>query len=62
MIDGTTGLLCEAGDVASLAAALEKLIIDTSLRSRFGRAGRAHVAQTFTLQRMANKFAAAVSS
>ena len=28
VIDGTTGLLFDAGDVASLAAALEKLIID----------------------------------
>ena len=39
VIDGSTGILFDAGDVASLAAALEKLIVDPSLRNRLGHAG-----------------------
>jgi glycosyltransferase involved in cell wall biosynthesis len=61
VIDGTTGLLFDAGEPDSLAAALEKLIIDPSLRDRLGRAGHVHIGQAFSMARMASTFAEAVS-
>ena len=41
--DGVTGVLCPAGDPASLAAALERLHGDAGLRARLGAAARAAV-------------------
>jgi len=61
VVDGTTGLLFDAAELESLAAALEKLIIDSLLRDRLGRAGHAHIAQTFSMERMAGRFAEVVS-
>jgi len=62
VLDGTTGLLFDATDVESLVMALKKLITDPSLRARLGRAGRSRVSQTFTLERMASRFAEALSA
>lgn len=42
--DGTNGLLCEPGDVAGLAAALERLL-DADLRAAFGAESRNRAAQ-----------------
>ena len=46
--DGETGLLCEPGDAAALAAALLRLADDPALRARLGRAARAHVLRHHT--------------
>ena len=35
-----TGVVYDKGDVDSLAAALERLLLDADLRERLGRAGR----------------------
>jgi glycosyltransferase involved in cell wall biosynthesis len=40
VIDGATGLLCEPGDPADLAAKIQTLLDDDALRQRFGMAGR----------------------
>jgi glycosyltransferase involved in cell wall biosynthesis len=61
VMDGTTGLLFDAAEREPLAAALEKLITDSSLRNRLGRAGHAHIGQAFSMERMASRFAEAVS-
>lgn len=47
VVDGVTGLLCEADDPVSLADALACLVRDTSLRHRMGAAGAAHVARLY---------------
>jgi glycosyltransferase involved in cell wall biosynthesis len=41
---GHTGYLVELGDVSGLAAALERLIIDGSLRAEMGQAGSRKIA------------------
>jgi len=41
--DGETGLLFRAGDVAALAAALDRVLGDPGLRARLGEAGRRFV-------------------
>lgn len=61
VIDGTTGLLFDAGKIDSLVGALAKVVADPALRVRIGRAGRAHISQTLSLKRMAQRFAEAVS-
>src|SRR5262249_6874659 len=40
LADGATGLLCEPGDPADLAAKLERPLPDPALRIRLGEAGR----------------------
>ncbi|EAU75517.1 glycosyltransferase [Synechococcus sp. RS9916] len=51
VIDGQTGLLVAEGDVQGMAAAMERLLQDPALCSRFGAAGRCHVEQGFTLDK-----------
>ncbi len=46
----TTGLLVEPGDVTGLAEALERVLTDSTLAARFGAAGRARIAEEFTLE------------
>ncbi|MCZ6692246.1 MAG: glycosyltransferase family 4 protein [Planctomycetota bacterium] len=50
--DGRTGLLVPTDDPESLAAALDRLGGDRSLRRRLGQAGRARVAERFSTDRM----------
>ncbi|HSW31588.1 MAG TPA: glycosyltransferase [Longimicrobiales bacterium] len=49
--DGETGLLVAEGSVDELAAALDRLARDPSLRRRMGEAGRALHAECFTRER-----------
>jgi glycosyltransferase involved in cell wall biosynthesis len=47
---GETGLLVAPGDTSALVQALEELIQDPELRSRYGRAGRARIEQHFRIE------------
>ena len=57
--DGRTGLLVPMGDAPALAGAVERLLGDPALRRRLGQAGRAHVAEWFTVERTARAVEAA---
>ncbi len=50
--DGTTGVLVPPGDPAALAAAIEPLLADATLRDRLGDAGRARVRERFDLAQL----------
>jgi glycosyltransferase involved in cell wall biosynthesis len=47
--DGIEGLLVAPGDVAGLARAIERCLLDETLRRRFGEAGRLRAEQYTTL-------------
>lgn len=49
--DGEVGLLVPPRDVAALAMALDRLLADGQLRTRFGIAGRRRVVELFSLDR-----------
>ena len=49
VIDGETGLVVPSKNPKALAAALEKLVLDTELRQSMGRAGRKRVQERFSL-------------
>jgi len=51
--DGETGLLVPAEDAEALAAALERCLMDASLRERMGKAGRQRVEASFGADRHA---------
>ena len=53
---GETGLVVPPRDSAALRHALETLLADAPLRSRFGAAGVQRVQSDFTLERMADRF------
>ena len=50
VLDGSTGLLVAEGDVRGMAAAMERLMADSELAVRFGRAGRDRVLAGFMLE------------
>ena len=50
--DGENGLLIAPGDVAALAAAMQRLLGDAALRARMGEAGRALVLKEFSTEVM----------
>jgi glycosyltransferase involved in cell wall biosynthesis len=56
VLDGTTGLLVEAGDKDGLARALSELLQRPDLRCRFGSAARAWIEQHFTMGRIAEQY------
>ncbi len=51
-VDGRTGLVVRAGDVASLRGALDRITADAELRHTLGSAARARVLNTFTADGM----------
>ncbi len=53
--DGSTGLLFEPENAASLADKLETLLADPALRERMGRCGAERFASDFTAKRMAKE-------
>lgn len=57
VIDGETGLLVPPGDTNALAQALQRLVEDSELRQRLGRAGQAR-AQLFTASAIVPRFEA----
>lgn len=58
VIDGHTGFLIPPGDGTVLADRIERLCRDAELRRKMGEAGRNHIVQHYTAERMARKFAA----
>ncbi|MFG1606877.1 glycosyltransferase [Actinoplanes sp. NPDC049265] len=55
VLDGETGLLGDEGDVPALAANIERLLADDSLRAKLGAAGQAHVIENFDLVKQSAK-------
>ena len=49
------GVLCEPGDPAALAAAIEELLLDPAKARALGEAGRKTVAQEYSIGRMADR-------
>ena len=53
---GETGLLVSAGNPAALAEAVVELLSDPTRARRFGAAGRRHVAERFSIERMVSRY------
>ena len=62
IVDGVTGLLAERPSILSLAQALRTLLLDASLRTRLGEAGRLRAANVFTPERMCRETLAVYKS
>jgi len=62
VVDGRTGLLVEAKNVAQLQAAMEQMIVDEGFRKSAGRDGLALAREVFDSDRNARTFAAALWS
>jgi len=58
LTDGRTGLLTPPGDTAALAAALDRLLFDPSLRTRLAAAAESDARARFSAVAMAGRFAA----
>lgn len=58
VIDGATGLLTDEGSVDETANHIARLLGDSDLRSRLGRAGREHVTREFDLRSQSQRLAA----
>jgi glycosyltransferase involved in cell wall biosynthesis len=56
--DGRNGLLAPTGDVAGLAAQIERALTDESLRAEMGIAARARAIEYYGKERQANAYAA----
>jgi glycosyltransferase involved in cell wall biosynthesis len=56
--DGETGLLVPRDSGSALAAAIRRLLVDPELRARMGTAGRRHVVEAFSLERLNRDMAA----
>ena len=52
VLDGTTGCLIPAGDVAGIAEAMLKLVADPKMREKYGQQGRVRFAEQFRHQEM----------
>lgn len=56
IVDGVTGLITPAGDVAALAQAIARLGDDAALRQRMGAAGRARIEQELGWPPLARRY------
>jgi glycosyltransferase involved in cell wall biosynthesis len=56
VVDGSSGYLILPGDVDSLAARIDELLADPSLRSRMGAAGQALVRERFSMEQRAGEY------
>ena len=54
-LDGVTGLIVPVGEVAALAAALNRLLADDELRGRLGKQARERALSQFTIPRMVSQ-------
>ena len=57
IVTADSGILAPPGDPASLASALEKLIMDAALRARLGSAGRMRARELCDPERQLNRLA-----
>jgi glycosyltransferase involved in cell wall biosynthesis len=57
IIPQETGLLVEPGSIDSLASALERLLVDSALRDRFGAAARIRAEEQFSHVKMGGRLA-----
>jgi glycosyltransferase involved in cell wall biosynthesis len=55
VVHGETGLLVPPADPTSLAAAIRRVLADDELRARLGKAGRARVAERFSVESMVRR-------
>ena len=55
VVNGENGLICERNNVESLAAALEKLLLDKNLRLQYGENGYKKFKSEFTLRSFENR-------
>jgi glycosyltransferase involved in cell wall biosynthesis len=62
VIDGETGLLVDAKNVAQLQAAMERMIVDERFRQTAGQRGLARAQEVFDSERNARRFAEALWS
>jgi glycosyltransferase involved in cell wall biosynthesis len=58
VVDGVTGLLVPPADAAALSAAIVRLAGDEALRTKLGAAGRRHVQEHFSLEKMVARYRA----
>ena len=58
VIDGETGLLCKTGDVDGFCAAARKIAANPEYAASMGKAGRQHVLDHFTLEKMIDNYIA----
>jgi glycosyltransferase involved in cell wall biosynthesis len=56
VVDGVTGTVVPPGDPSALARAIERYAGDRELRQRHGAAGRARVAERFSIERCAGEY------
>lgn len=54
--DGKTGLLAKPGDPVKLAAAMERMLLESDLRQSMAAAGREFILQEFSAERMTEEY------
>lgn len=57
VVDGVTGALCRPNEVAAMAEAIGRLLLDPALGIRMGQAGRKRAERVFSIQTMLDGYA-----